>query len=61
MTVARQKGTVIGHISAYEITKLIEDKMAPPPEDPDAETQRMLQDKLPSPGWAGATLAHFSK
>ena len=38
MTVARQKGTVIGHISAYEITKLIEDKMAPPPEDPDAET-----------------------
>jgi hypothetical protein len=58
---ARDKDTVIGHISVYEINQLIKDKKEPLLENPEAEVQQMLEEKLPAPGWAGATLAHFSK
>ena len=62
---ARQKDTLIGHISVYEVEKLIEDRkeelgQADPP-DPEEELRQQLAEKLPFLGYAGATLAHFSE
>ena len=64
---ARKKGTIIGHTSVYEIQKLMEDRLEvasvgdAEASDPEEELQRQIDDKLPHPGYAGATLAHFSK
>lgn len=58
----RCKGSVIGHISVYEIDKLIQDRREVPKiDDPDEELRQLLAEKLPSPAYAGATIAHFSK
>jgi len=58
---ARQKDTILGHISVYEVDKLIQDRKEDSAEDPEAELRRLIEEKLPRPGYAGATLAHFSK
>ena len=61
---ARKKGTVIGHTSVYEVQKLVEDRLevaSAHVADPEEELRRQIDEKLPRPGYAGATLAHFSK
>ena len=62
---ARQKETVIGHISVYEVERLIQDRKEELVQtntlDPDEQLRQLIAEKLPSPGYAGATLAHFSK
>src|SRR6184192_122125 len=59
---ARRKDITIGHISIYEVDRLIEDRQdATPTADPEEELRQLIAEKLPSPGYAGATLAHFSK
>ena len=58
---ARQKKVVLGHLSAYKVDKLIQDRHEPDPPDPEEELVRIMHEKLPSLSYAGATLAHFSK
>jgi len=58
---ARRKDTVLGHTSIYEVDKLIQDRKEELTPDPEEELHQLLAEKLPSPGYAGATLAHFSK
>ena len=55
----RRKDCTIGHISAYEVAKLIEDRESPQPDE--IEIQEQLDAKLPCKNWAGAVLEHFSK
>jgi len=59
---ARQKEVVIGHLSVYEVDQLIKDRQLPyEPDLEEEELRQLIQEKLPSPGYARATLAHFLK
>ena len=58
---ARRKDVTIGHISIYEIDKLISNRQEPPPDDPKVELRQLIKQKLLLLGYAGATLAHFFK
>ena len=62
---ARQKETILGTTSIHEIDKMIQDKREaadfPPEPDPDEEIHRIIREKLPEVGWAGASVTDFSK
>ena len=57
-----RKDITISHISIYEVDCLIIDRQdATPTTDPEEELRQLIVEKLPSLGYAGATLAHFFK
>jgi hypothetical protein len=62
---ARQKEVVIGHLSVYEVDQLIKDRQherdKPNLEKKEEELRQIIQEKLPLPSYARATLAHFLK